>query len=229
VHKFLFVLFLTAAISWGAGTRITFLVGSAEVHRARHSLPVRVSMNLQQGDSLLVAAQSRVELRYPDNTVLRLDENSRLVLTAAAKKPEPTLLTGKAWANVTKVGKGGQGFGLKTPTAVAAVRGTVFRMSEDDSGANVKLYEGKVDVGHPPKDGEVEGPSEVSLTQWVHLLRGEEVVCHKQGAWNSQRFDVAADLKDSWVRFNTERDKALGLPVAGEDAPKDESDNPWKK
>jgi len=158
-----------------------------------------------------------------------LDENSRLVLTAAAKKPEPTLLTGKAWANVTKVGKGGQGFGLKTPTAVAAVRGTVFRMSEDDSGANVKLYEGKVDVGHPPKDGEVEGPSEVSLTQWVHLLRGEEVVCHKQGAWNSQRFDVAADLKDSWVRFNTERDKALGLPVAGEDAPKDESDNPWKK
>ena len=222
---------LLAGLSCAAGTQVSFLVGSAEVYRGSKHFPVKVSMPLQLGDSLRVAAESRIEVRYPDNTILRLDENSRLVVTAAGSKPEPTLLGGKAWANVTKVGKGGQGFGLKTPTAVAAVRGTIFRMNENDSGASVKLFEGKVDVGHPAKDGEVSGPREVSLQQWVHLLRGEEVVCRKDGAWASRRFDVGVDLKDPWVRFNTERDHALGLPAANDTAGAKPAvgEDPWNK
>lgn len=234
-RQFLAVLLAAGAV-FAEGTRITFLVGSAEIVRANKGIPARVSMPLQPGDSIKVAGESRLEVRYPDNTVLRLDENSRLVVTNVGKKPEPTLLGGKAWANVTKVGKGGNGFGLRTPTAVAAVRGTVFRMNETDSMANVRLYEGKVDVGQPKAggNGEIAGPREVSLEQWVHLLRGEEVVCRKGTSnWTSIRFDVQADLRDPWVKFNTERDRALGLPVAS-DSPAPTSkggdgDDPWKK
>lgn len=232
MQRTLLAVLLASGALFAEGTRVTFLVGSAQVTRGTKVVPVRVSMPLQPGDSIKVAAESRLEVRYPDNTVLRLDENSRLVVTANSGKPEPTLLGGKAWANVTKIGKGGQGFGLRTPTAVAAVRGTVFRMNETDSLANVKLYEGKVDVGHPRKDGELAGPKEVSLEQWVHLLRGEEVVCRKGAPnWTSRRFDMIADLKDPWVRFNTDRDRALGLPVASDStgAAADPTDDPWKK
>jgi ferric-dicitrate binding protein FerR (iron transport regulator) len=227
-RQFLAIL-LVAGTAFAAGTRVTFLVGSADVRRSGKAIPVRVPMALQPGDSIKVARESRLEVRYPDNTILRLDENSRLVVTANSGKPEPTLLGGKAWANVTKVGKGGKGFGLRTPTAVAAVRGTVFRMNEADSSANVRLYEGRVDVGRPQKNGQISGPREVSLQQWVHLLHGEEIVCGKGGNWTSRRFDVASDLKDPWVRFNTERDRALGLPVASETPSEDAGEDPWKK
>ncbi|MEN9354070.1 MAG: hypothetical protein RL318_1395 [Fibrobacterota bacterium] len=227
-RQFLAVLLVAGSV-FANGTRVTFLVGSADIRRGGKPIPVRVPMVLQPGDSIKVAKESRLEVRYPDNTVLRLDENSRMVVTSNSGKPEPTLLGGKAWANVTKIGKGGKGFGLRTPTAVAAVRGTVFRMSESDS-SSVRLYEGKVDVGRPSANGEVAGPKEISLDKWVHMLRGDEVVCRKDGSWTSRHFDVVNDLKDPWVKFNTERDRALGLPVASEEpAPATSEGDPWKK
>jgi len=214
----LFALVSIAAASQDAA-RISYLVGSAQVHRRGASFPARVSLACQVGDTILLSKASRAELRYPDNTLLRLEENSKVVLTQGSKSvPEPTLLGGKAWANVRKIGQGGTGFGVRTPTAVAAVRGTVFRVADADSSSNVRLYQGKVDVGSPKSDslarahGEVSGPQEVSLDNWVRLLRGEEVTFHRDGTWNRARFDVKADLSDPWTRWNASRDSAAGRP-----------------
>jgi hypothetical protein len=201
--------------------KISYLVGNAQVKRAGKSIPARVSMACQVGDTLVLSKASRAELRYPDNTLLRLEENSKAVLTALAKgTPQPTLLGGKAWANVKKIGQGGTGFGVRTPTAVAAVRGTVFRVADGDSASNVRLYEGKVDVGSARQDsamrarGEVSGPQEVSLENWVRLLRGEEVTFRRDGTWSRAKFDPKADLVDPWVRWNAQRDSAAGRPWA---------------
>ncbi len=189
--------------------QVSFLVGKASVHRAHRIFPVRVSFRLEGGDTVFVSAKSRLEIRYPDRTLLRLDENSRMVIRSTAKKPEPYLLHGRAWANVTKVSRGGNGFNLRSPTAVAAVRGTIFRMNEDDSTVSVRLYNGRVDVG-PSRSGEVTGPDEISLDQWVHLWHGQEVVCTHDGKWTSHSFSLKDDAKEPWVRFNTVRDSVLG-------------------
>src|ERR1035437_6639600 len=171
---------VATAMASQEAAKFSYLVGSAQVRRGGKSIPARVSFACQVGDTVVLSKASRAELRYPDNTLLRLEENSKAVLTPRAKGgPEPTLLGGKAWANVKKIGQGGTGFGVRTPTAVAAVRGTVFRVSDADSSSNVRLYEGKVDVGSIRSDsaararGEVAGPKEVSLENWGGLLKGE--------------------------------------------------------
>lgn len=217
--------------------RVTWLVGEATLKRAGSSLPVRVRMDCKLGDTLVLGAASRLELRYPDNTLLRLDENSRLVLAnRSAGKPEPTLVVGKAWANVKKIGQGGTGFGVRTPTAVAAVRGTVFLVEGGSDSSRVNLYEGKVEVGSALADslrrsrGEVSGPSEVSLDKWVMLLRGEQIVTRKDGTWTSSKFDV--DARDPWIEWNADRDAKAGRPLPkGDVAPAagEVGDDPWAK
>jgi hypothetical protein len=212
---------VTAAMASQEAAKFSYLVGSAQVRRSGKSIPARVSLTCQVGDTIVLSKASRAELRYPDNTLLRLEENSKAVLTQRGKGvPEPTLLGGKAWANVKKIGQGGTGFGVRTPTAVAAVRGTVFRVSDADSSSNVRLYEGKVDVGSAKSDstarahGEVAGPKEVSLENWVRLLKGEEVTFNRDGTWNRGQFNVKADLADPWTRWNAQRDSAAGRPWA---------------
>lgn len=238
------LLSLAALAAAKESAKVSYLVGKVDAHRGGKVFPVRVSMDCQSGDTLVSSLASRLEIRYPDNTLLRLDENSRLILTDRKPgRPEPTLLSGKTWANVKKIGQGGTGFGVRTPTAVAAVRGTVFRVNAEDSASSVRLYEGKVDVGSSRTDsvarsrGEVAGPKEVSLDEWVRLLRGEEVTFRRDGSWARAKFDVMGDLKDPWVRFNAERDSVAGRPWTAEAAsttdsasakPKD-SDDPWAK
>ena len=215
--------------------RVTWLVGEATLKRSGSSLPVRVRMDCKLGDTLVLGSASRLELRYPDNTLLRLDENSRLVLAnRSAGKPEPTLVVGKAWANVKKIGQGGTGFGVRTPTAVAAVRGTVFLVEGGADSSRVNLYEGKVEVGSAVADslrrsrGEVSGPAEVSLEKWVMLLRGEQIVTRKDGSWTSSKFDVEA--RDPWIQWNADRDAKAGRPLPkGDVAPAsgEVGDDPW--
>ena len=225
------LLLLLVAIGSSADVaRVSYLVGSVQMKRDGKSMPVRVSMACQTGDTLVSSKASRVELRYPDNTLLRLDENSKLVLTTKSTgKPEPTLLGGKTWANVKRIAQGGTGFGVRTPTAVAAVRGTVFRVDGTDTSSSVRLYEGKVDAASTKSDsltrarGDKTGPKEISLEDWVHLLRGEEVSFKRDGTWSRSKFDIQLDLKDPWVRFNADRDSIAGRPWANQT----DSDNPW--
>lgn len=201
------------------GPKVSYVVGSGALLRANQKIPLGVNLQCKLGDTLITAKASRVELRYPDNTLVRLEENSRLILALRGKaSPEPTLQAGKLWANVKKIGQGGTGFGVRTPTAVAAVRGTVFGVGSTDSSSKVRLYEGGVDVGSIRADsalrakGEVLGPREVSLAEWVRLLRGEEVVFRRNGTWSRSKFDPKADLVDPWVRWNAQRDSAEGRP-----------------
>ncbi|MBK9576041.1 MAG: FecR domain-containing protein [Fibrobacteres bacterium] len=201
------------------GPKVSYVVGSGMLLRGKQKIPLGVSLLCKVGDTLATSKASRAELRYPDNTLVRLEENTRLVLALRGKaSPEPALQAGKIWANVKKVGQGGTGFGVRTPTAVAAVRGTVFGVGANDSTSKVRLYEGGVDVGSTRTDSalrakaEVAGPREVSLADWVRLLRGEEVTFRRDGTWSRAKFDPKADLADPWVKWNSQRDSAEGRP-----------------
>lgn len=216
---FAFLLVCTSALPAQEGPKVTYLVGSGTVARGGQRIAMAVSLPCRAGDTVQTGKASRAELRYSDNTLVRLEENSRLVLASRTKGgAEPTLQAGKLWANVRKASQGGTGFGVKTPTAVAAVRGTVFGVGANDSTSRVQLYEGRVDVGSRRADsllsvrGEVAGPREVSLADWVRLLRGEEVEFRRDGTWSRSKFDVHAQLADPWVRWNSQRDSADGRP-----------------
>jgi len=196
---------------------------------------------LKRGDSIRkdqtvrVGDKSRVEIRFPDGTVMRLSERSRLAMNEVSydtktegKNVKVNLSIGKLWAKVRKLVTPDSTVEVKTGNAVAGVRGTVYRVNvEDDKSSMVKVYDGSVYVASPPKDAtgkpptqvsrptEVAGPHavpppfhEVSMEEWTVIVKAmQQVTVSPQGvASKPQDFDPKADA-DDWVKWNQERDK----------------------
>jgi len=183
-----------------------------------------------------VAEKSRLEMRFPDGTVMRLSEKSRLKMNELAfnKKTESKnvkvqLSVGKLWATVKKLSTPDSAVEVKTANAVAGVRGTVYRVNvEEDKSAVIKVYDGTVYVANPPKDvskpsdkslapHQVSGPHEVpppahevTMEEWHVIVKAmQQISITPQGvASKPQDIDPKADA-DDWVKWNQEMDKAI--------------------
>jgi hypothetical protein len=225
----------TAAESGANDAVVTVLQGSARVY----SKGVAKGHLLKQGDLLKkdqevkVAKKSRMEIRFPDGTIMRLAEKSHLKLNQLSfnkqteeKNVKVDLSIGKLWAKVKKLITPDSSVEVRTSNAVAGVRGTVYRINvEDDKSALVKVYDGSVYVANPPRDTsmqankttqphEVSGPHavsppyhEVSMEEWTAIVKAmQQITISPQGVPSKpQDFDPKAD-SDDWVKWNQDRD-----------------------
>ncbi len=220
-----------------AGDVLTTRVeGTAQVFTAGKKLPVSLKKEsrLKQNQEVSVGERSRVELLFPDGTVIRLAEKSRLHLGKIAfnrktegKNVDVKLGSGKLWAKVKRLVTPDSSVEVRTTNAVAGVRGTVYRVNvNDDQSAMVKVYDGSVYVANPPIDASkpmdkvtapvpVAGPHviappvhEVSVEEWHVIVKSfQQVTISSQGvASQPQDFDPKSDA-DDWVTWNQERDK----------------------
>jgi len=228
---------VSAAESGGSDAVVVVIQGTARVYNKNATK----GSSLNKGDSvkkdqeIRVAAKSRIELMFPDGTVMRLSENSRLKMSelvfnkqTQGKNVTVDLSVGKLWANVIKLATPDSSVVVKTSNAVAGVRGTVYRVNVDeDQSALVKVYDGTVYVANPPRDTTkpidkviephpVAGPHEVAppmhevtLEEWVVIVKAmQQISISSQGvASKPQDFDPKTDA-DDWVKWNQERDKS---------------------
>jgi hypothetical protein len=216
---------------------VTMIEGTANVfsERATAGLQLKEGNKLKRGQEIRVGANSKIEIRFPDGTVMRLAEKSRLVMDEVLynrktenKNVKVNLAVGKLWANVKKLVTPDSMVEVRTSNAVAGVRGTVYRVNvEEDKSALVKVYDGSVYVANPPKDesgkppGEVSAPvavpgphevpppyHEVTMEEWQVIVQAfQQVTISPEGvASQPQDFDPEADA-DDWVKWNQERDK----------------------
>jgi hypothetical protein len=104
---------------------------------------------LEVGDQVYTREESFAEIRYSIGTVLRMDEKSKVTIEESSEKTIRTKSAmGSVWVNMRKLISTGKQFEVSTPTAVAAIRGTVFDFSyTPDSATYVNVFEGKVAVG----------------------------------------------------------------------------------
>jgi hypothetical protein len=235
------ILFTSAAtaaeIHASAGDVLTTMVeGTVQVFTNGKQPPVllKKGSRLKQNQEVRVGEKSRVELLFPDGTVMRLAEKSRLNLSKVSfdrktegKNVNVNLGSGKLWAKVKKLVTPDSSVEVRTSNAVAGVRGTVYRVNvNEDRSAMVKVYDGSVYVANPPIDTSkpkdkitapvpVAGPHEiappvheVSMEEWHVIVKSfQQVSISPQGvASQPQDFDPKADA-DDWVRWNQERDK----------------------
>ncbi len=236
----LLVLSPTAGAS-GSGTNeatVTVVQGSASVF----SKGTAAGRKLKRGDSLKrndevrVGDKSRIEIRFPDGTIMRLSEKSHLKMSEVkydkqteSKNMKVTLSLGKIWAKVKKLVTPDSSVEVRTTNAVAGVRGTVYRVNvEEDKSALVKVYDGTVYVANPPRPAgtpeggvtaphEVAGPHEVpppyhevSMEEWTTIVKAMQQISISPDGKPSkpEDFDLKADA-DDWVKWNQERDKQL--------------------
>ena len=183
-------------------------------------------MAVGQGDTIETQERARLEIRFSDNSVLRLGSRAKLRLAeahfaggAARRRLNARLFFGKLWAKVTSVLQGEQKFEVETENAVAGVRGTTFRVDvNDDKSVLVRVYDGSVGVGKGAAQAgapggerrEVAGPQEVTREQWEKLVGKQmQIFIAADGTpGEPEKFAADVDKDDAFARWNQQRDAA---------------------
>lgn len=143
-------------------------------------LPAFVRTGLRPGDEVRTHARSRAEVHLGDGTLVRLKEKTifrleRLetkkgILTVALR-----LLKGKILLKVAKLGSGSR-LRVRTPTAIAAVRGTMFVVDAQAAKTEVRVLEGTVRaaaISDPAADVDESAGKDVSAGQEVAAALGQ--------------------------------------------------------
>ncbi len=118
-------------------------------------LPLADTPRVHAGDSLKTGRNGSVTLEWVDGTRLSVEPLTALtVLKCHVNKSEDAEVSqfkldiGTIWIRVIKGLSQKSKFEIETPTATAAVRGTVFAVTVGDDGrTQVSVLEGAVDVG----------------------------------------------------------------------------------
>jgi len=211
---------------------LNFFVGEVEVRRdgAESWRKAVLGQKLAPGDWIRTGSESRAEILLPDSSAIRLGENTLFQLKELKGTRRNTrLLRGRLWNNIRRLKAE---YEVASPTAVAAIRGTVFRLDvAPDSTTTVWVYKGQVGVRPPPKPPwarpgprrEVEGPKEipppvheVGVETWRKIVaeilvrERERMTVRRDGSAEKRPFVPEKEVEE-WVKWNRERDRILGI------------------
>ena len=214
--------------------KVEVSTGDNKWSRAKPNQPVF------EGNVIRTQAKSRCEITLTGGGKIRIGEKSELELNEADVKPmsknfNANLKKGNIWVSAKAAFGEKKNIAVRTPTAVAAIRGTKYRAKAGDDESSVLVYDGKVDVnqaknyieerkekrkGLAPKNTpfklgpvtemkaptQVSGPYEVTLEEWVTLAEGMQINIRKDGKYSMFEFDQAADGDMDFVKWNKEQD-----------------------
>jgi hypothetical protein len=214
------------AAAQARAAQVSALEGSAQRWRGGGAkAELRVGAAVAQGDTLETRDNARLEIRFADDSMLRMGSAARLLLSEAhfgaraKRRLSARLFFGKLWAKVTTAIHGEQKFQVETENAVAGVRGTTFRVDADqDKSVRVRVYQGQVAVVPGASAGgarggerrEVPGPQEVTRDRWEKLVgRQMQIVISADGTpGDPEPFSPDVDQDDPFARWNLQRDAA---------------------
>lgn len=180
---------------------LTFLQGQVQVKKAGEAQwsPARPNMILYEKDQMKVLSKSRAELILDNQSVMRLSENTLMIIqkleeetTTQRETARVDLSLGRLWTRTAKLFNPASRFDVRTPTAIAGVQGTVYQVSvTDDRSTTIQVFQGAVNVYNPfptvrpsvpgqetrlrgpqevPGPGEVPGPTAVSREEWTKIV-----------------------------------------------------------
>jgi len=220
----------------GDMAEVTILKGKVEVIKKGMIKPQALAPGnyVAHGDKISTKKGSRIELKLPDNSLIRFDELTTFEIISVEfdKKSKQrninvSMVLGKTWANVSKIfGQRGR-FAVSTKTAVAGVRGTVYRVNvAKDNTVEVKVYWGEVGVSSALKKEAAEGPAPimkptkvlgphpvagphaVSMEEWTYIVKSmQQIIIRPDGTPTKPMPFLASEDLNDWVRWNQERDK----------------------
>lgn len=145
----LFMVFVSCTPAGEApGVFVVWSVGDVSVVRGG-AQPKQIALkeSLVPGDRLQTGKDSFAVVQLDTKVVIRLQEESILDMTKIndQKNTEVFLGKGQVLSRVTKLGKG-ESYGVRMPTALAAVRGTEFSATFREGEKRVSVKSGTVDV-----------------------------------------------------------------------------------
>lgn len=167
-------------------------------------------------DQVKVQENSRLELRLPEGTIIRLSDNARFTMRLVKFEKrtgdlamQGFLQSGKLWAKVKKLATPGSRVEVLTSASLAAAKGTVYGVDrEADESTTIKVYEGVVLAVQAQGEGpQVAGQTGLPVS--VNAFQKVSVSA-REGVSLTQDFDPKATI-DDWTRWNHQRDAREGL------------------
>ncbi|HEX8234559.1 MAG TPA: FecR family protein [Abditibacteriaceae bacterium] len=145
--------------------------------------PLSRSSFIKMNDVVRAKGDGMAEFKWSDGTRLRLTPNSLLTIKKVSynslKKADSSqfkLTSGKVFVRIVKSLAPNSQFEVETPTAVAAVRGTIFSVEVKDGKTEVAVYKGEVKVSSnsgKSKQEETISPGEVVQSSQPGVLKTE--------------------------------------------------------
>src|SRR5689334_13996835 len=153
VLSVLALLFLPSAL-WAQGAlRVTSVVPPVEWRAASSKTftPLTTSTSIiQVGDEVRTGSGGTVILTAPDSSYMVVSENSKLVVDdfwSGSFRSVVNVLLGQVRFYIQRLGGRPNPYTVRTPTALIAVRGTIFDVNVDPAQTvEVECFEGQVNV-----------------------------------------------------------------------------------
>lgn len=171
--------------------------------------PAKVGKKVVQGDSILAGADSRAKIVMSDKNVINISPDSKIVIEKYEndgkdrKNVELNVVYGKVRASVEQKYDGEKNtFNIKTPSAVAGVRGTDF-ITGYNPGTRVSqiiTFSGTVAVGQPGPNGSIRNPVFVQPGQMTEAGAGAPPAAPKpvpKEELNKMNSESKADLANN--------------------------------
>ncbi|OZB12971.1 MAG: peptidoglycan-binding protein LysM [Marinobacter sp. 34-60-7] len=118
-------------------------------------VPLTNGAIIRVGDEILSSAGSAT-VELADGSEVRISPNTRLMFNSLTQYGKSGMVDtrlrlhrGEVHTRVKPTIDNGARFEIETPSAVAAVRGTIFAIQASANGSSVQVTEGTVDFGHP--------------------------------------------------------------------------------
>lgn len=164
-------LLLISAPSFAQSVHGVFRVVKGEItvtSKSGTAAKAKIGQKVFPSDKIKAGADSRAKIVMIDKNEINISPDSEIVIENYTFKPEENkknvlinVLYGKVRAKVEqKYDEGENKFQIKTPTAVAGVRGTDFitGFNAATKESSVITFKGKVEFGLPGKDGTILNP-----------------------------------------------------------------------
>lgn len=180
------LIFANLQTAWAEEMYGVFMVvkGDVKIKSAKTGKeePAKIGSKVYPGDQVITAADSRGKIVMSDRNVLAISPDSNMQIAKyendaakGDKNVELNLSSGKVRANVEQKYDGEKNkFMIKSPTAVAGVRGTKFMMGYEPSTqvSSVVTFSGQVQFGNPAPGGGIANPVMVNPGQMTSAAAG---------------------------------------------------------
>jgi hypothetical protein len=200
--------------------------------------PGKIGMKVFQGDEISAGADSRAKIVMSDKNVLNISPDSKIVIAKYENKGDEKnvqidVMYGKVRASVEEKYDGEKSkFNIKTPSAVAGVRGTDFitGYSRQTQKTEITTFTGTVAVGSPGPGGTISNPVFVQQGQQTSVASGgapeapKAVPKEQLNQMNNETKAETAQKSNEPAAGNEQGDKK----EAKKDEPKEEKKEPAK-
>ena len=185
--------------------KLVFVSGVVQIEQPNTPIKVaKVGDELTIGTIVTALAKSTATLQFADGATLVLEPESQVEMdrlshheTTGMVDTRVNLNSGAIKTHVPKRDPHSQ-FEVNTPSAIAAVRGTEFRVSVDNKTTRNEVYESAIEVSNSAQTETIKIPTRFGLKVDAGTALGKPVALLNPVTWSDDATQVTSDYVVRW-------------------------------